>query len=300
MSTRLTYSLSWQPDMGSTVKHLTQSATALLRDFDTALLDAELLLAEVLGVTRTQVMMYPERGLTDEQQCCFLSLVERRVQGEPLAYITGKQGFWSLELKVTPDVLVPRPETELLVETALQLLPADQHCRVLDLGTGSGAIALSIASERSAWDVLATDVSENALLLAKENAAFNHLADDISFQSGNWFEAVADGDRFDLIVSNPPYLADNDPHLECGALPFEPISALVAAEVGLQDLQTIITTSPGYLAQGGHLLVEHGCEQGRAVREIFAEAEFEDIRTIQDLAGLDRVTAGKIPGRSRN
>ncbi|GGG52181.1 release factor glutamine methyltransferase [Pseudohongiella nitratireducens] len=286
--------------MACTVKQLIQSSAALLRSSDTALLDSELLLAEVLGVTRTHIMMYPEKVLSDEQQGRFLSLIDRRVKGEPLAYITGKQGFWTLELTVTPDVLVPRPETELLVEIALDALPADRQCRVLDLGTGSGAIALSLASERPAWTVCATDASARALAVANQNAKKYGLSDRVTWIAGNWFDPVASSDRFDLILSNPPYLADDDSHLGMGALPFEPVSALVATDAGLGDFKTIIGTAPGYLVNGGQLLVEHGCEQGSAVRTLFDQAKFADIRTIQDLAGLDRVTVGKMPGSGKN
>ena len=278
--------------MTGTVRQSIQSAVATLQGIDTAQLDAELLLANVLGITRTHIMMYPDRELTGEQLQSFFNRVERRARGEPLAYITGRQGFWTLDLQVSPDVLVPRPETELLVETVLQLLPPDQSCRVLDLGTGSGAIALSIASERESWRVTATDRSVAALAGAKANAAHNNLTGNVAFLPGSWFDAITQGDRFDLIVSNPPYLADDDPHLCQGALPFEPVTALVAADTGLADLKTIISQAPFFLMPGGYLLVEHGCEQGEDVRTLFSDAGFSGIRTLQDLAGLDRVTLG--------
>jgi release factor glutamine methyltransferase len=289
--------------MTGTIRQAIQSAVTRLQGIDTALLDAELLLAHVLGATRTFIMMYPERVLTAEQQRDFCHLLDRRAGGEPLAYLVGKQGFWTLDLMVTPDVLVPRPETELLVETALQLAPAEQPCQVLDLGTGSGAIALSIASERERWQVTATDLSGKALAIAEKNARLNKLTDRVSFRAGSWFDALEDvvdtEGRFDLIVSNPPYLADDDPHLEQGALPFEPVSALVAGDAGLADLQMIARQSSGFLKTGGYLLVEHGFEQGEAVRRIFHAAGFAEVDTIKDLAGLDRITLGKsaeIPG----
>lgn len=289
--------------MTGTIRQAIQSAVTRLQGIDTALLDAELLLAHVLGATRTFIMMYPERVLTAEQYHDFCHLLDRRAGGEPLAYLVGKQGFWTLDLIVTPDVLVPRPETELLVETALQLAPAEQPCQVLDLGTGSGAIALSIASERERWQVTATDLSPKALAIAELNARLNTLSDRVSFRAGSWFDAlesvVATEGRFDLIVSNPPYLADDDPHLDQGALPFEPVSALVAGDAGLADLHVIANQSSWFLKAGGYLLVEHGFEQGEAVRSIFHAAGFAEVDTIKDLAGLDRITLGKcaeIPG----
>ena len=283
-----------------TVRQSIQSAVATLQGIDTAQLDAELLLADVLGITRTHIMMFPERELTHGQQQLFFDNVTRRAGGEPLSYITGRQGFWTLDLQVSPDVLVPRPETELLVETVLQLLPADQSCRVLDLGTGSGAIALSIASEREHWQVTATDESAAALANAETNARNNGLAGKVVFLSGSWFDALNQSDRFDLIVSNPPYLADDDPHLQQGALPFEPVTALVAEDAGLADLDAITRQAPDFLVPGGVLLVEHGCEQGADVRGLFSQAGFSDIRTLQDLAGLDRVTLGTVQGIGRD
>lgn len=283
--------------MTGTIRQAIQSALTSLQGVDTALLDAELLLAHVLGVTRTFIMMYPDRELVTEQLTDFFALIDRRAKGEPLAYIVGKQGFWTLDLVVTSDVLVPRPETELLVETTLQLASAEQPCRVLDLGTGSGAIALAIASERDRWQIMATDMSAGALAVAEQNARLNNLAGRVIFYTGSWFEALGAGepgksDRFDIIVSNPPYLAQDDPHLNQGALPFEPYSALVASSAGLSDLQTIVSQSPGYLNDEGHLLVEHGFEQGEAVRALFHQAGFIRVNTIKDLAGLDRITMG--------
>lgn len=275
-----------------TVRQCIQSAVTTLEGIDTAQLDAELLLGDVLGVSRTHIMMYPEQALTPEQQQSFFEYVQRRAVGEPLAYITGKQGFWTLELTVSPAVLVPRPETELLVETALQLFPANQSCRVLDLGTGSGAIALSVASERKSWQVTATDFSTTALACAKANAVNNDLAESITLLSGSWFDAIPQGSKFDLIISNPPYLADDDPHLQQGALPFEPATALVAEGAGLADIKKISAQAPYYLTPGGYLLVEHGAEQGAGVRALFSQAGLTDIRTLKDLAGLDRVTLG--------
>lgn len=250
-------------------------------------LDAELLLAHVLNVSRSNVVARDERVLTPEEQGDFEMLLARRVAGEPLAYLTGVKEFWSLELEVTPDVLVPRPETELLVEWALAL-PGES---LLDLATGSGAIALAVAGERVDAAVTATDRSRAALAVAERNARRLGL-ERIEFLEGGWWDPVA-GRRFDIIVSNPPYVAEGDLHLV--DLKFEPALALTSGPDGLDALRAIVDGAPAHLHSRGWLLVEHGAGQGAAVRERFTHAGFARIETRRDLAGLERATGGQIP-----
>lgn len=223
----------------------------------------------------------------------FKQLVERRVGGEPLAYITGHCGFWTLDLAVNPAVLVPRPDTETLMETALELLPPHE-CSVVDLGTGSGAIALALASERPAWHVTATDASPQALACARANAERLQLQQ-LQFFQGRWFQPLA-ARRFDAIVSNPPYVAADDSHLRAAELMHEPATALVAADNGLADLAHITNHAPHYLKPGGWLLLEHGHDQGAAVRKLLRHAGLDAIATHKDLGGNERVTFGRSSG----
>jgi len=250
-------------------------------------LDAELLLAHVLDVSRSAVVARDERVLTPEEQGDFENLLARRMAGEPLAYLTGTKEFWSLEFEVTPAVLVPRPETELLVEWALAL-PGDAF---LDLGTGSGAIALAMAHERVHAAITATDRSREALTVADRNARRLGL-ERVEFLEGGWWAPVA-GRLFDVIVSNPPYVAENDPHL--AELKFEPALALTSGPDGLDALRAIVAGAPRHLHAGGWLLVEHGSQQGAAVRELFQAAGFASIETRRDLANLERATGGRRP-----
>tara|TARA_B110001450_G_scaffold93423_1_gene88650 strand:- start:917 stop:1747 length:831 start_codon:yes stop_codon:yes gene_type:complete len=260
---------------------------------DSALLDTELLLCLALGVDRTYLKTWPDRWPNTEQLNAFQEYFQRRLRGEPIAYILGWQGFWSLELKVSTHTLIPRPETELLVETALALsLP--QQASVLDLGTGTGAIALALASERSTWMVTALDVEPLAVALAEENRA-NHSLDNVRVLKSNWFSSLP-AVKFDLIVSNPPYIENNDPHLSQGDVRFEPASALVSGPQGFDDLILLVAQSVGFLVLNGWLLVEHGCEQGDAVRALFAKAGFHAIETRQDYNKLDRITLGQLQG----
>jgi len=249
-------------------------------------LDAELLLAHVLDVPRPAIIARDDRVLTPEELGDFERLLARRVAGEPLAYLTGEKEFWSLALKVTPDVLVPRPETELLVEWALELLPARESVRVLDLGTGSGAIALALARERPAARVVATDVSGAALAVARSNAD-RHGITNVTFMEGSWFAASP---AADLIVSNPPYVAERDPHLD--DLRFEPRLALTSGD-GLDAIRAIVQGAAHHLNPRGWLVLEHGAAQGAAVRELLARAGFAAVETRRDLAGLERVTGGR-------
>ena len=258
--------------------------------------DAELLLAHVLGVSRGWLFAHADDDLAPDRQAAFDALVARRAAGEPVAYLVGLRGFWSLDLKVTPATLIPRPETELLVDLALEKLPAGRTLRVADLGTGSGAIALAIAHERPHADVVATDASAAALEVARANAAAHGL-DRVDFRLGAWCTPLGDA-RFDLIASNPPYIADADPHLARGDLRFEPRSALAAGIDGLDDIRTLARDATAHLVDGGWLLLEHGFDQGRVVRDLLHAAGFVDVETRQDLEGRDRVTLGRAPGAS--
>ena len=255
--------------------------------------DADLLLAHALGRSRTWLLAHGDDGITAAEAARFTALVERRAAGEPVAYLTGSRGFWTLDLAVTPATLVPRPETELLVELALERIPADAEARVADLGTGSGAIALAIAKERPRARVLATDAREAALEVARGNARRNRIGN-VEFRHGDWL-APLHGERFDLIASNPPYIALGDPHLDEGDLRFEPPSALSSGSDGLDAIRAIARAAPAHLRAGGWLLLEHGREQGGAVRALLHEAGFAEVATERDLEGRDRVTLGRKP-----
>ncbi|GAB2995117.1 release factor glutamine methyltransferase [Arenimonas maotaiensis] len=254
--------------------------------------DAELLMAHVLGKPRTWLYAFGDSALTAAQQAAFEGLAARRAAGEPVAYLTGRRGFWTLDLQVTPDTLIPRPETELLVELALARLPPDAAADVLDLGTGSGAVALAIASERPLVRVTAVDASPGALAVARANAETHGLRN-LEFRHGDWYAPVADA-RFALIASNPPYIETTDPHLAQGDLRFEPYSALASGRDGLDDLRAIIAGAPRHLLPGGWLLLEHGWHQGAAVRALLADAGFAEISTERDLEQRDRVTMGRM------
>ncbi|MGH8198482.1 MAG: peptide chain release factor N(5)-glutamine methyltransferase [Steroidobacteraceae bacterium] len=255
----------------------------------TAPLDAEILLAHVLGVSRTALAAQPERTLTPSQAEALEELALRRIGGEPIAYLTGRREFWSLELEVTPDVLVPRPETELLVELALAALARVSRPTVLDLGTGSGAIALALARERDDAIVTAVDASRAALAVAERNAR-RHRIGNTRFLHGSWYGPVGTR-RFDAIVSNPPYVSENDPAL--AKLAHEPPVALAAGEDGFRAIAEICAGAALHLTSGGSLLVEHGAAQAAAARELMARAGLVGIETHRDLASLERVTAGR-------
>lgn len=269
---------------------LANAANALTGSSDSPLLDAEALLAWILGVTRSYLIAHPEKELTRQAALNLENAVVRRKAGEPLAYITGVKEFWSLPLKVTRDVLVPRPETELLVEKALQLIPMNGDCRVLDLGTGSGAVAIAIASERKHCEIVAVDASQEALDVARANAAMHGLAN-ILFLHGRWTEPVS-GQKFDIVVSNPPYIRDDDPAL--GILKYEPRSALAAGPGGLDAISTIAADAAGVMAANGILLLEHGADQKDPVQALLLENGWTEIRCFPDLAGHPRVTAARM------
>lgn len=264
---------------------------AELPDSPTARLDIELLLAAAIGKSRSYLHTWPERIVSSEAALTFADYLQRRRAGEPVAYILGQQGFWNLDLEVAPHTLIPRPETELLVETALQLLPASA-VKLLDLGTGTGAIALALASERPLWQVTAVDRVLEAVALAERNRQRLQL-NNVTVRSSHWFDALAD-ECYDLIISNPPYIAAADPHLVAGDVRFEPSSALVSGEDGLDDLRSIISQAPEHLLPGGWLLLEHGYDQAAAVRELLAKHDFEQIESRLDLNAHERITLGRL------
>ncbi|MGG5872298.1 peptide chain release factor N(5)-glutamine methyltransferase [Pseudomonas peli] len=263
---------------------------AELPDSPTPRLDAELLLAHALGKSRSYLHTWPERELDAPQLERYQAALVRRQAGEPVAYILGQQGFWSLELEVASHTLIPRPDTELLVETVLALLPATPAA-LLDLGTGTGAIALALASERPAWRLTGVDRVVEAVALAERNRARLKLAN-ASFVASHWFSALA-GQRYQLIVSNPPYIAADDRHLAEGDVRFEPSSALVAGADGLDDIRLIIQQSPDYLEAGGWLLLEHGFDQAAAVRELLSARGFSAVESRRDLGGHERISLGR-------
>ncbi|WLH11894.1 peptide chain release factor N(5)-glutamine methyltransferase [Pseudomonas hefeiensis] len=265
---------------------------AELPDSPTPRLDAELLLAAALGKSRSFLHTWPERIVPSEAALLFSEYLRRRRSGEPVAYILGQQGFWNLDLEVAPHTLIPRPDTELLVETALALLPATA-ARVLDLGTGSGAIALALASERPVWKVTAVDRVLEAVALAERNRQRLDLRN-VTVLSSHWFSAL-DGERFELIISNPPYIAATDPHLAEGDVRFEPASALVAGHDGLDDLRTIIAQATEHLEAGGWLMLEHGYDQADAVRDLLQTQRFAEVHSRKDLGGHERISLGRLP-----
>ena len=274
-----------------TIESLLKSAE--LPDSPSPRLDAELLLAHALGQSRSYLRTWPEREPDAAQCAAFAALLERRRAGEPVAYLLGRQGFWSLDLEVAPHTLIPRPDTELLVETALTLGPGGP-ARVLDLGTGTGAIALALACERPAWQVLGVDRVSEAVQLAERNRARLGLGN-VRFVESVWFSTFG-GERFALSGGNPPYIAADDRHLNEGDVRFEPASALVAGEDGLADIRRIVAEAPEHLEAGGWLLLEHGYDQAEAVRALFAARGFAAVESRRDLGGHQRSTLGQWAG----
>lgn len=254
--------------------------------------EAEILLGHVLDRERAWLFTHADLVPDAAQAEQFQNLLEARRRGEPIAYLIGRRGFWTLDLEVTADVLIPRPETELLVELALERIPIGESFQIADLGTGSGAIALAIASERPSARVLATDASTPALSVARNNARRLGIAN-VEFADGDWCKAL--GTRvFDLIVSNPPYIADDDVHLGQGDLRHEPASALASGADGLDAIRSIVENVPRHLVKQGWLLLEHGYDQGQAVRSVLEQRDFVEIKTWQDIAGHDRVSGGRV------
>jgi release factor glutamine methyltransferase len=300
----------------STIRSALLRAASRLPGEDASRGEAEILLAYVLGKTRAWLVAHADDPVDPSGEVAFIDLVARRQQGEPIAYLTGMRGFHALELRVTPDVLIPRPETELLVELALVRIPCSPDgaaqrrnpgrstpiipdsaalhpgYTVADLGTGSGAIALAIAHVRPDVCVLATDASEAALAIARGNAQQLDLMN-VDFRQGDWCAALGDA-RFDLIVSNPPYIAEGDPHLHAGDLRFEPRAALASGPDGLEAIRTIVRDARAHLRDGGWLLFEHGFGQGPAARELLATHAYAEVFTERDLEGRERVSGGRV------
>ena len=267
-------------------------ADLLASSSESAKLDAQVLLLHILQKPRSYLFTWPEHVLSDEQQSQFNVFIQRRLKGEPVAHITGLREFWSLSLEVNATTLIPRPDTETLVEQALEIaLPAT--AKVLDLGTGTGAIALALGSEMPNWQITAVDRVSDAVALATRNQ--QRLAiNNVHVKQSNWFSELH-GEKFNLIVTNPPYIESSDIHLNQGDVRFEPLSALVADDCGMSDIKQIITQSRDYLSSNGYLLIEHGFEQGEAVRHFFEKMAFVNIKTVKDLGNNDRVTLALWP-----
>lgn len=256
---------------------------------DSARLDAEILLGYALDKNRTWLYTHSDYALSDVEFESLNGLLEKRIAGQPIAHLVGERDFWSLTLEVNASTLIPRPDTETLVEWALEL-PLLANARVLDLGTGTGAIALALASEQPSWQVIGVDKSDDAVQLALNNAQKNQLQQ-VKFKSSDWFEQVAGS--FDLIVSNPPYINGQDPHLQQGDVRFEPMSALVAEQQGLADIVHIIDQAPHYLRDQAWLLIEHGYQQAEQVRELLKAKGFQQVETREDLGGQPRISGGQ-------
>ncbi len=254
-------------------------------------LDAEILLCHVMQTSRPKIYSHPEKTVSDDKTMLFQSLLKQRLQGRPIAHLTGEKEFWSLELAINEDTLIPRPETELLVETALQKIPVDEELNILDLGTGSGAVAIAIASERPRCHLIGTDINKNALTTAKQNAA-THCLKNIQFYHSDWYRNIPP-QNLDLIVSNPPYIKQGDKHLTQGDVRFESRLALVAGSDGMQAINIIIEHAGAWLADAASLFIEHGRDQKTRVQETFRKHRFKQIKTFQDIAGHDRVTSGR-------
>ncbi len=270
---------------------LAEASDDLSATSDSPRLDAELLLAFVLQVPRSYLFAHPEEQPGTEAFAIFRDLVNRRKGGEPVAYITGVREFWSLDLTVNRHTLVPRPDTETLVATALDLIADCRKPDIADLGTGSGAIALALACERPDANIVATDASEEAIALARFNCTRLEIIN-VDFICGNWFDAVP-GRKFDLVVSNPPYVAVDDPHLRSADIRYEPINALAAGSDGLDSIRQIVAAAPSYLRPGGWIALEHGDRQGHAVTSLLTAAGFGQVATVNDHGGRERVGYGR-------
>ncbi len=279
------------PPATPTIAEALKRATARLAAQESARLDAEVLLMHVLNKPRSHLHAWPEQALSSVARARFEELLARRAAGEPVAHLTGQREFWSLALEVTTDTLIPRPETEILVEQALALLPADQPLRVADLGTGSGAIALALAHERPQWQLYALDRSLACISVARRNAGRVGQRG-VSFLVGDWSTAFGDA-SLDAIVTNPPYVNADDPHLQQGDVRFEPLSALAAGADGLNDIRRLTKDAPRVLKPGGNLLLEHAPTQTEEVHTLLLNSNFSDIHTVCDLAGRERVTCAR-------
>lgn len=273
------------------IKSVLEEAAVLLTSVsDSALLDAEVLLCLTLNQSRSHLRAWPDKPLQPEHLAAFRTLLAQRQQGTPIAYITGNREFWSRDFQVSPDVLIPRPDTELIIELSLKLIPADEPARIIDLGTGSGIIAITLAAERPQALLSATDFSLAALRIARLNAD-KHRISNIEFYQSDWFADVPEA-KFKLIVSNPPYIAEDDDHLQQGDVRFEPRTALSAPEQGLADIRIIADAARNYLEPGGHLLIEHSYNQQQQVQALFKDLHYDKVQTYKDLSGQPRVTYG--------
>jgi release factor glutamine methyltransferase len=278
----------------STIKTLlTHAANTLSGHSDSPLLDAEVLLGFVLGKPRTYLRAWCDNTLTDLQYATFDTLIKQRLQGVPVAYLTGTREFWSRDFTVTADVLIPRPDTELLIELSLALIPKNKAVKLIDLGTGSGIIAITIAAERPNAHVIAVDASLATLSVAQHNAR-QHQLTHIEFYQSDWFTNVPDM-LFDYVISNPPYIDPEDAHLQQGDVRFEPQTALIADDQGLSDIKIIAATALRYLKPAGHLLIEHGYNQASQVQAIFNVLAYDKVQSYRDLSGQSRVTYGQKP-----
>jgi len=276
----------------SNISQVLEQATQKISPFHgSARLDAEVLVAYALAYSRTQLYTWSDKVISESEIEAIDKLVNRRCGGEPVAYIVGSQEFWSLNFKVTSDTLIPRPETELLVEFALDNMPVDRQFKILDLGTGTGAIAITLAKERPKSQVVAIDNSHAALKVAIENAKILDVSN-IAFERSNWFDSL-DGSAFDMIISNPPYIEESDKHLCQGDVSSEPRSALVSGVDGLDDISKIIGQGKDFLRPGAILVFEHGWNQSGQVRELFRNALYEEVSSYKDLAGIERITVAK-------
>jgi len=274
-----------------TVDRLLDEGARNLADSVEARREAQILLGHALGTSRAWLLAHGDEAADSAAAAVFRELVQRRCVGEPVAYLVGRREFYGLDFRITPDVLIPREDTETLIDTALEKLAQGARHEVLDLGTGSGCVAIAIAHARSAARVTAVDVSAAALKVARDNAVA--IGVDVEFVLASWFDALA-GRRFDLIVANPPYVAMEDPHLRQGDLRFEPATALASGRDGLTDIRLIVAGAPGYLRAGGWLLFEHGFDQAEACRDLLHVAGFGEIISRADIAGLPRVTGGRL------
>ena len=272
---------------------LAHAANSLTSHSDSPLLDAEVLLGFVLNKPRTYLRAWCDNTLTDQQISAFEALIKQRLQGIPIAYLTGTREFWSRDFTVTPDVLIPRPDTELLIELSLDIIPKNQAVNLIDLGTGSGIIAVTLAAERPNAQVIAVDASLAALAVARLNAR-QHQLTNIEFYQSDWFANVPKL-LFDLVISNPPYIDFDDEHLQQGDVRFEPKTALIAEDQGLSDIQIIADKARGYLKPAGHLLIEHGYNQAPQVQAIFNALAYDKVQSYLDLSGQPRVTYGRKP-----
>jgi release factor glutamine methyltransferase len=280
-----------------TIKTLLSANTAKLKaaliDEDSAFFETSILLQHILKVNRAWLISHENEFLTPENKAIFEALVTKRMTGKPIAYILGEREFYGLRLKVTPDTLIPRPDTETLVDAALEKIPNNRSTTLLDLGTGTGAIALAIAKHRPLAHITAVDASESALKVAQQNAQ-NLSISNVTFLPSNWFDALPN-QVFDMIISNPPYIADHDPHLSQGDLRFEPRSALASGIDGLDDIRQIIDQASSHLKASGWLMLEHGYNQAERIANMLLQAEFIEVQHVQDLAGIQRVTLGQWP-----